>query len=281
MLITLNPGETRQITYAASQAHTPPVQEYLIANLDTSQTVYIAPADAARQVPDLSTDIARSQLVALQGIHVSANQDWYAYNPAIDVFIDTWEDSFGGGVVTLDVIPDSTYWAPSPAQSAEQIAALGLMTEATGEIIRSGVNTTASNTGTALTTGVPPGVVDIVSYSKVNAPAASSPFTLNTFTANSRLWQVSLSLAAATDSSSYTSGLQRISAQVNLGSGTVLAVAELAISTQSQAVSDHCDFSFNGLPVSAGDTLVLNVNNGGTFTGATIVCSTIVLASTP
>ena len=48
MLISLNGGETRQITFAASQQHQPPVEQYLIANLDLTQTVYIAPADASR-----------------------------------------------------------------------------------------------------------------------------------------------------------------------------------------------------------------------------------------
>lgn len=279
-LIKLQPGETRQIIFSAAADRVSPYTEYTIANLDETGTIYVGPSDTGRQIPDLASSGAASQLVALQSIAVTDKQDWYAFNPSTGIFSNTFSNKFGGGSILIDIIPNCHYWAPSPYQSALSLVDQGLMKDSTGQSILTGTNSVGTNTSNALTTGVPPNVPNILSISKVNAAAASSPFTLTTFASNSRLWQVSLSLACAT-SSAYTDGLQRVSAQVNLGSGPVLAVAETAISATNQAVTDHCDFSFNGIPALSGDTLILNVNNGGTHTGATIVCSTVVLGSTP
>lgn len=295
MLITLNPGETRQITWAASQAHTPPVQEYLIANLDLTQTVYIAPADAGRQVPDLSTDIARSQLVALQGIHVSARQDWFAYNPPNDVYSDIYSDLYGGTVITLDVVADSTYWAPSPAQAAQQIQALGLMTEATGQAIQTSTGSTANNTSTtatntgstanntgmALTDGVPPGVPNIATKVKLFGTPAGSPYTLFTFPAAGRVWVASIS-ATATPNAGYGTGpTVNVYAQLVTGSGITLAVTEMVIAETGIVDSKQSDVQWNGFAVSAGDTLQLDVNNATTPSMTVIRASGFVAYSVP
>jgi hypothetical protein len=326
MLITLNPGEQRQITWAASAAHTPPVGQYLIANTDETVNVFIGPADAGRQVPDLTADIARSQLVALQAIQVNANLDWYAYNPATavelsDTFIDTFIDTFGGmsaggGTVTLDVIPDSGYWAPSPAQTAIQIAALGLMTEVTGQAINtstgttatntgmtvtntgttasntgttasntgttaSNTGTTASNTGTALTAGVPPGVPNIATKVRLFGTPGGSPYTLFTFPAKGRVWVASVS-GTATPNAGYGAGpTVNVYAQLVTGSGITLAVIDMVIAATGIIDSKQSDVQWNGFSVSAGDTLTLDVNNGVTPSMTVIRASGFVAYSVP
>lgn len=113
MIFTIPAGGTVQIVYAASDSHIPPVDQYVIANLDTVNAVYVGPADGNRQAPDLASAIARDQLVALQGITISSALDWYVFNP-------------NTAAVQIDVIPDGRYWGPSPAQAAIQIAETGV-----------------------------------------------------------------------------------------------------------------------------------------------------------
>lgn len=147
------------------------------------------------------------------------------------------------------------------------------------QMVLLGVATSALQ-DTQMSMGIPPNVPSIKSYSGTQLAAAGSPYTLHAFSGPSRIWQGSLSLASATDSS-YAGGLQGIFAQVQLGSGTVLLVAELAVGAPSVATADHCDFEFNGLNVDSGDTLVVNVNGGTSLSDAFIRASVVVLASTP
>lgn len=280
MLITLNPGETRQITWAASQAHTPPVEQYLVANLDLTNSIYIGPADAGRQVPDLSTDISRSQVVALQGIHVSARQDWYAYNPNVaqleDIFIDEFTDQFsqssGAATVQIDVIPDSAYWAPSPAQGAQQIAALGLATEATATVISTNTaNTvtsttmTADNTGTALTAGVPPGVPNIAT--SIQSFKSPGTYTIHTMSADGRLWMASCS-GTYEGNAGYGGGLVNTNVSIVTASGLTLSLIELAITVANQITNDTSVVPWNGIPLNSGDVIQLVV---GTAPAGTVI----------
>jgi hypothetical protein len=59
----------------------------------------------------------------------------------------------------------------------------------------------------------------------------------------------------------------RIYAQVLVGANIVMIV-QGAIGDTGEAVTDHCDFSFGGLPITAGTSITANINGGtGGITG--------------
>lgn len=118
----------------------------LLVNRDLINHIIIGP-DSGIGSGSASNINTYSIIDPLGSIAVDDSQDWYA---------GVLEAS---GSANLDVIPGGSYWAPSPAQVAAQINALGLMKDTTGQAI----NTTAGGTTTAVnnvptgisTTGVP------------------------------------------------------------------------------------------------------------------------------
>jgi hypothetical protein len=128
------------------------------------------------------------------------------------------------------------------------------------------------------TMGAPPYIPNLSSYARDDMTPAT--YTLNTFASASRLWYGSLSLALATDGT-YASGLMRVYAQVLLG-GNIIMIVQGAIGDTGEAITDHCDFSFGGLPIAATTAITVNVNNGtGGITGLYIAGAAVVMTSTP
>ena len=128
------------------------------------------------------------------------------------------------------------------------------------------------------TMGAPPYIPNLASYDADDLTPGT--YTLNTFADDSRLWYGSLSLAVAT-SGTYASGLMRIYAQVLVGANVVMIV-QCAIGDTGETSTDHCDFSFGGLPIPAGTEVTVNVNGGtGGITGLYITAAAVVMTSTP
>lgn len=282
-IITIPAGQTKQIVYSASQTRHPPIHTYLVANLDEINPLYVGPADEDRQQPDLSADLSRSIIAPLQAISLSAEHDWYCFNPAgpgteNDTFPATFTATFGtitppGPSVQVDVIPNGSYWAPSPAQAAEQIAALGLAKD-----------TSVQATNSQLGTGVAPAVASITSAMAIDVGPGASPFVVFQLTANGRIWGACLS--GVTESTSGGSNarvytLAQIDGGGVPGQGTPLAILEMGAMNQLNVDSDSVYVPFNGVSVVKGTKLYLIINGGSSISGVTITGSVIFFYSIP
>ena len=103
--------------------------------------------------------------------------------------------------------------------------------------------------------------------------------TLNTFAADSRIWRASISYAASSNST--FSGTSSMNAWLQTGGGIVLAVVELALGGPNSETWGNDNGQIPGMPIAAGDTVAVYVNNGNTITNVLMQCSCTVLFSTP
>jgi hypothetical protein len=162
----------------------------------------------------------------------------------------------------------------SPAgASAAQISGLGLATEATAAQIQ-------GNTGTALSTGVPPGVPGVRSAFQLFGTVGGSPYNMFSFTFNGRVWAASLSFTIAANSS-YAGSTSNVYAQIVTASGITLLIIELVVTNLNQTDSNAVSVPLNGINIVSGDTLMLDVNNGVAVTNTVMRASGSVLYSVP
>lgn len=282
-IITIPAGQSKQIVYSASQTRRPPIRTYLVANLDETNTVYVGPADEDRQKPDLTADVSRSMIAALQAISLSAEHDWFCYNPASsgsenDQYTSLYTSTYGlvgppGPSIQVDIIPNGTYWAPSPAQVAQQISALGLAKD-----------TSVLATNTQLGTGVAPAVASITSAIATDIGPAVSPYVVFELTSAGRIWGACLS-GVVESTSGGSNARVYILAQIDgggvPGDGTPLAVLEMAAMNQLNIDSDSVYVPFNGVSVGKDTKLYLIINGGTGISGVTITGSVIFFYSIP
>lgn len=114
MLITLPQGQPTQIVWSAAAQSNPGVQSYLIANRDEVNQILIGFSGGQDQQPDLiSPDPQVTSIVdPLGSVQLGTGQDWFALSQA--------------ATVQIDVIPNCSYWTPSPLQIAESIEPLSI-----------------------------------------------------------------------------------------------------------------------------------------------------------
>ena len=195
------------------------------------------------------------------------------------------------GTAPLLVIAGGTSWAPSPADVALQIQALGLATNAAvlqvngtlGSPAQDGTvgrlaapGQTIAQEGQAL--GVPPSVPALKAATIVRKNVSISTFF--TFGGAGRIWAVALSYFVTTNNS-YTLSTSQTYAAVETGSGLTLGIVELGAANPNQAIPGQSNLAFNGLPISNGDTLNLDVNAGSVITNLNQRASALVLYSIP
>ena len=132
-IYTLQPGIATQIVYAAASQRTPPITEYVIANLDQESNVYIGSADAAAQQPDLTADMSRDLLAPLQSVTVRATLDWWALNISDDP-------------IQVDVIPEGISESASPIGTALAFLAAGIPEFIAQAITQSGISLVSAPT---------------------------------------------------------------------------------------------------------------------------------------
>jgi hypothetical protein len=147
------------------------------------------------------------------------------------------------------------------------MVALGLQKDSTGQ--------------TQLSMGVPPGVPNITTSVKLFGTPGSSPYTLYTFPSNGRVWVASLSGTATPNAGYGTGPTVNVYAQLVTGSGITLAVIDMVIAATGIIDSKQSDVPWNGIDISAGDTLTLDVNNGVTPAMTVIRASGFVSHSIP
>lgn len=257
-LYTLRPGETRQIIFSAASQRVQTITNYTIANLDETGTIYVGPADADRQAPDLASSGAASQLTALQSIAVSNHQDWYAFNPSGGIFNNVFGNVFTGAPITVDIIPNCNYWAPSPYQAALSLVDQGLMKDSTGQTGNSNTSSIMTNTSNALSVGVPPAVPNIAT----NVQSFKSPgtYTIHTMSAAGRLWMASCT-GSYEGNAGYGGGLVNTSVSITTAGGLTLSLIELAVTVANQITNDTSVVPWNGIPLANGEVIQLVVGS--------------------
>jgi hypothetical protein len=217
----------------------------LVVNNEETHTIYVAPQPG---VTANDTPIPPQASVTLDG-----SITWYGSTVA------------SVGAAQVLVFPGGTDWQ-NPVGVSIALNALGLAT--------------ADLQNSQLSVGIPPNVPNVASASAKLIAPGSSPVTFHTFAAAGRLWQVSLS-AAVNINASFT-GNASFYAQVKTGTGGItLELVELAAGTAPGQDSTHGDLQLNGLPVAAGETLMLDVNNGAAVANTSMRASGLVLYSVP
>jgi hypothetical protein len=105
--------------------------------------------------------------------------------------------------------------------------------------------------------------------------------TIVTLPGAGRVWEVILSYAI-TSNASYAASTSRTVAAVSTGTaGLVLATIQLAVANPNQHDSASLAVAYPGLPLTGGDSLHLNVNNGTVITNLDQQASVSVLYSVP
>lgn len=126
--------------------------------------------------------------------------------------------------------------------------------------------------------GVPPFVAGMKTVSATQATPLVSPITMLTAPADSRLWAIMLSFAVSTNSAYATQ--DGPFAQLKIGT-VVLLTCQLAANGPGQGLSSDQALNGYGLPLLAGQQLVLNVNNGTSITNMFIRAAAVALYTTP
>jgi hypothetical protein len=218
----------------------------LLANQDlvnavtvgTSTTVFID-SQAADVIPPLGS-------IAYVG-----GQALYAIAPA--------------GTAALLAISGGTSWAPSPAQVALQIQALGLAKDSS-----------VLATNSRLASGVPPAVSGLDSGSQILQGPGT--YTTYTFANNGRIWAANISYSMG---SSGGTGSNQGYARVRVSGGATLAIVECCVVGNPADDSNTDSQTFPGLSVGSGTVIQLDVNGGTGITGVVQRGSGLVVVSIP
>jgi hypothetical protein len=104
--------------------------------------------------------------------------------------------------------------------------------------------------------------------------------TFYTFPTTAHLWSATLAFTIVT-APAYTPGITKCFADLSTGSGIALLTVELGVAAVNDHDSNTVAVGFNGIPVAAGDTLVLNINNGTTVPNLNQQATAIVGFATP
>lgn len=126
--------------------------------------------------------------------------------------------------------------------------------------------------------GVPPAIPNCQAAQQLQANAAGAGLFF-TFTAPGRIWQVLLAYTI-TSNNSFALATTRTVATITAGT-LPLAVVQLGVAGPDQADSGVSEPSYGGLPVVAGTSLTLNINNGLIVANLDQQASAIVLYSIP
>lgn len=178
-------------------------------------------------------------------------------------------------------------YAPGPRSgpaSTFQLNTTGLALDTTVQAVNATLATPAQQaTLVGLLTqiqqsGAQPWVPNMHSASSTLKNPGGSPYTIHTFTAASRIWGATVSAGVGTTAGSGTTNAYAL---VKTGGGVVLAIVEVCVAGGISSSSDSVPVSIPGIPVSNGDTIILDVNGGGGIGGGAMRASCSVLFSIP
>jgi hypothetical protein len=128
--------------------------------------------------------------------------------------------------------------------------------------------------------GTPPYIPNLQSASAAQMSPAGSPYTLVTFTAQSRIWAAALSFSVSSSSAFTGSDGPFCGLEIGSGSGTLL-ICQLAVDGPSQGLSSDKELEIGGIQVDPGTSIIINVNNGTSVTDLFIRAGAVVLYTTP
>lgn len=129
-----------------------------------------------------------------------------------------------------------------------------------------------------VTAGAQPFVPNMKSASAILKNPASSPVTVHTFTAASRLWGAIITAGIGSTSGTGTTNAYAL---VKTGGGVVLTIVELAIAGATSDNAGSSPVSIPGIPVLSGDSIIMDVNNAVGIGGGVMRASCSVLFSVP
>lgn len=127
--------------------------------------------------------------------------------------------------------------------------------------------------------GSPSSVQNCQTARAINRGTGGSPWTLVTFPGAARVWTVVLTFAVrATGAPGSTAYFAAVETNI---SGLTLAIVNLGLVGTGQVDSGQSEPPIPGIPVTQGDSVILDVNGGVGVTGADQVASAIVYYSIP
>jgi hypothetical protein len=128
--------------------------------------------------------------------------------------------------------------------------------------------------------GVPAAVPNLLGASLFQQGTSGIP-TLITFTAAARIWSVTLSYVITSNATFSLSTVRTVAAVQATLNPLVLAVVQLGVANPNREAWGNGGGLYPGLPVQAGETLQLNINNGVVVPQLDQQCSVSVLYSIP
>lgn len=215
---------------------------FLLANTDLTNPIYYG--------HDLSLNTSQaSQIPPLGSV---------GFDGTVDVWASTLSDSI---VIEADQIPGGTAWAPSPAQAAEQIAALGLALDTSVHLVNTTLGTPAQ---TADVQGVPAGIASagvpalagVISESSgiQDVPAAGS-ITLGPIPWTRPSYELALGFSIGSSATSPFAGVQLT--WTDSASGDIIDVQSWYPAAGNGSICRH-----GGRGPAKGDVLTVTITNG-------------------
>lgn len=226
--------------------HQDPNAQFLLVNNDEVNPVYIS---QARTVAATDTKIAPQGSVGLAGW-------WYVstLDPAV--------------TAECFVLPGGFVWS-NPVGVQISLNTLGLA-----------LDTTVADLPPRLQSmGIPPFIPNVISQAIEQVGPGGSPYTVTTAMADTFLWYGLLSFAGSSNASHV--GNDQAFCTLRLASGRVLIPLELAFGDAASATAAVGQTPIGGQVFNAGDSVVLDVNNGNLINEVEFRASCVVWIGTP
>jgi hypothetical protein len=220
-----------------------PAGPCLLVNTDTARTVYIGP-----QRPVTTADV---ELPPQASVSLDGSVAWYI-------------SALAAGAVVCGVLPGGLAW-DNPVGVQLALDTLGLARD----------TTVAALPGQLQAAGIPPFISNAQPYGAVDLGAGGSPHQIvPPQGTDTYVWFAHLSLAASSNASH--SGNDQAYAMLQTASGKPLLPCQVAIGDAASADSDSAQLTI-GMILTAGDTVVVDCNNGNDITDAAFRAACVVI----
>jgi len=226
-----------------------PAGPCLLVNTDTARSVYIGP-----QRPVTTADVA---LPPQASVSLDGTRPWYVSTLAAAV------------TVACAVLPGGLTW-DNPVGVQLALTTLGLAKDATLAALPSQLQTL----------GIPPFIPNAQPFGAVELGPTGSPHTIVPAQPKSTfIWYGHLSFAGSSNAAHV--GNDHMYAMLHTASGKPLLPCEIAAGDAASATSSNAELTIGGVPLAAGDPIVLDVNGGNGVTNTLFRAACVVILGTP
>jgi hypothetical protein len=226
-----------------------PAGPCLLVNTDTAASVYIGP-----QRPVTTADVP---LPPQASVGLDGSLPWYISTVA------------AGTAVACAVLPGGMAW-DNPVGVQLALDTLGLAKDAT----------LAALPGQLQTLGIPPFIPNAQPFGAVELGPTGSPHTIvPAQPADTFIWYAHLSFAGSSNAAHV--GNDHMYAMLHTGAGKPLLPCEIAAGDAASANSDSAQLTIGGVLLSAGDSIVLDVNDGNGVLNTLFRAACVVILGTP